>query len=139
MPGTATRRLGSASSTTSLPPACGTRWSSPAIGIRPFVNDIKKDFSNSDSATVATEFVGTSISSNGDGIIYGPYYGPMIPANPHIKFFDGDRRGYVRCLVDRDQWRSDLRMVSTVSRSDAPVSTFASFVVENGRPGPQTV
>lgn len=67
-----------------------------------FVNDIKKDFSNSDSATVATEFVGTSISSNGDGIIYGPYYGPMIPANPHIKFFDGDRRGYVRCLVDRD-------------------------------------
>jgi hypothetical protein len=28
----------------------------------------------------------TSISSNGDGIIYGPYYGPMIPANPHIKF-----------------------------------------------------
>jgi alkaline phosphatase D len=89
-----------------------------------FVNDIKKDFSNSDSATVATEFVGTSISSNGDGIIYGPYYGPMIPANPHIKFFDGDRRGYVRCLVDRDQWRSDLRMVSTVSRSDAPVSTF---------------
>lgn len=104
-----------------------------------FVNDIKKDFSNSDSATVATEFVGTSISSNGDGIIYGPYYGPMIPANPHIKFFDGDRRGYVRCLVDRDQWRSDLRMVSTVSRSDGPVSTFASFVVENGRPGPQTV
>ena len=58
-----------------------------------FVNDIKRDFSNPDSKTVATEFVGTSISSNGDGIIYGPYYGPMIDANPHIKFFDGDRRG----------------------------------------------
>ena len=54
-----------------------------------FVNDIKADFGDPDSATVATEFVGTSISSNGDGIIYGPYYGPMIPANPHIKFFDG--------------------------------------------------
>ena len=26
-------------------------------------------------------------------------------------------------------------MVSTVSRSDAPVSTFASFVVEDGQPG----
>ena len=90
-----------------------------------------------DSATVATEFVGTSISSNGDGIIYGPYYGPMVPANPHIKFFDGDRRGYVRCLVDRELWRTDLRMVSTVSRSDAPVETFASFAVEDGRPGVQ--
>jgi alkaline phosphatase D len=104
-----------------------------------FVNDIKADFSDPDSATVATEFVGTSISSNGDVPVYGPYYGPMIPANPHIKFFDGDRRGYVRCVVDREQWRTDLRMVTTVSRSDAPVATFASFVVEDGRPGAQQV
>jgi alkaline phosphatase D len=100
-----------------------------------FVNDIKADFSNPESATVATEFVGTSISSNGDGPVYGPYYGPMIGANPHIKFFDGDRRGYVRCKVDRRRWRTDLRVVSTVSRPDAPVSTFASFEVESGRPG----
>ena len=63
----------------------------------------------------------------------------MIDANPHIKFFDGDRRGYVRCTLDRRQWRTDLRMVPTVSRSDAPVSTFASFVVEDGRPGAQRV
>jgi alkaline phosphatase D len=102
-----------------------------------FVNDIKADFSDPESATVATEFVGTSISSNGDVPIYGPYYGPMIEANPHIKFFDGDRRGYVRCRVDRDLWRADLRMVSTVSRSEAPISTFASFAVEDGTPGAQ--
>jgi alkaline phosphatase D len=88
---------------------------------------------------VATEFVGTSISSNGDVPVYGPYYGPMIPANPHIRFFDGDRRGYVRCLLDRREWRTDLRMVTTVSRPDAPVYTFASFVVEDGRPGAQRV
>ena len=100
-----------------------------------FVSDIKADFKDRTRATVATEFVGTSISSNGDSPVYGPYYGPMIADNPHIKFFDGDRRGYVRCQVDREQWRTDLRMVSTVSRSDAPVSTFASFVVEDGRPG----
>ena len=104
-----------------------------------FVNDIKSDFSDPGSKTVATEFVGTSISSNGDFPVYGPYYGPMIDANPHIKFFDGDRRGYVRCRVDRALWRTDLRMVSTVSRSDAPVATFASFVVEDGRPGAQQV
>ena len=46
-----------------------------------FVNDIKADFSDPDSTTVATEFVGTSISSNGDFPVYGPYYGPMIDAN----------------------------------------------------------
>ena len=100
-----------------------------------FVNDIKRDFSNPDSATVATEFVGTSISSNGDFPVCGPYFGPMIPADPHVKFFHGDRRGFVRCLLDGEQWRTDLRLVGTVGRSDAPVSTFASVVVGNGRPG----
>jgi alkaline phosphatase D len=104
-----------------------------------FVNDIKADFSNPDSATVATEFVGTSISTNDDLIVYGPYYGPMIPANPHIRFFDGDRRGYVRCQLDRSQWRTDLRMVPTVTVSDAPVSAFASFVVADGQPEAQPV
>jgi alkaline phosphatase D len=61
----------------------------------------------------------------------------MIPANPHIKFFDSDRRGYVRCRLDRELWRTDLRMVTAVNRSDAPAYTFASFAVEDGRPGAQ--
>jgi alkaline phosphatase D len=100
-----------------------------------FVNDIKRDFRDAASPTVATEFVGTSISTNDDAIVYGPYYGPMIDANPHIKFFDGDRRGYVRCRLDRQRWLTDLRMVPTVRNRDAPVATFASFAVENGRAG----
>ncbi|MGH3316182.1 MAG: alkaline phosphatase D family protein, partial [Nocardioidaceae bacterium] len=104
-----------------------------------FVNDILRDFDDDASPTVGTEFVGTSISTNGDDEVYGPYYGPMIKYNPHIRFFDGDRRGYVRCRLDHDQMRTDLQMVSTVSRPDAPQSTFASFVVEDGRPGAQQV
>ena len=104
-----------------------------------FVHDLKVDFGDEDAPVVATEFVGTSISSNGDFPVYGPYYGPMIPFNPNIKFFDGDRRGYVRCTLDHDEWRTDLRMVPTVSTRDAPVFTFASFVVEDGQPGAQQV
>ena len=104
-----------------------------------FVNDILLDFDRPESPVVATEFVGTSISSNGDAEVYGPYYGPMIGFNPHIEFFDGDRRGYVRCHVDREQWRTDLRMVTTVSTPDAPEYTLASFVVEDGRPGAHQV
>jgi alkaline phosphatase D len=100
-----------------------------------FVNDILADFRNPDSPVVATEFVGTSITTNGDDEVYGPYYGPMIRYNPHIKFFDGDRRGYVRCTVGTTRWTTDLRMVPTVSRADAPATTYASFVVEDGRPG----
>jgi len=104
-----------------------------------FVSDILRDFDDPSTPIVATEIVGTSISSNGDGEVYGPYYGPMIRFNPHIRFFDGDRRGYVRCRVRHSQMRADLQVVSTVSRPDAPESTFASFVIENGRPGAQRV
>jgi len=104
-----------------------------------FANDIHRDFDVAGSPVVASEIVGTSISSNGDGEVYGPYYGPMIKYNPHIKFFDGDRRGYVRCRLDRRALRADLRVVTTVSRRDAPESTYASFVVEDGRPGVQVV
>jgi alkaline phosphatase D len=100
-----------------------------------FVNDILRDFDDPSSPVVASEFVGTSISSNGDGEVYGPYYGPMIRFNPHIRFFDGDRRGYVRCRVGRSELRADVQVVSTVGRPDAPESTLASFVVENGQPG----
>jgi alkaline phosphatase D len=100
-----------------------------------FVNDIHADFDRPDSPVVATEFVGTSISSNGDRTPYGPYYGPMVPFNPHIRFFDGDRRGHVRCTVDTKQFRSDLQMVPTVTRANAPRSTLASFAVRDGRPG----
>ncbi len=57
-----------------------------------FVNDLKLDFQNPHSRTVATEFVTPAISSGGDGTPYGPYYAPMIPYNPHIKDYEGDRR-----------------------------------------------
>jgi hypothetical protein len=48
-----------------------------------------------------------------------------------------ERSVNVRCLLDRRRWRTDLRLVTTVSRSDAPVYTHASFAVESGRPGAQ--
>jgi alkaline phosphatase D len=107
-----------------------------------FVNDLKADFTDPWSPVVATEFVGTSISSGGDvsGFAgYQAYYGPKaaLPENDHIKFFNGDRRGYVRCHLTPEAWRTDLRMVATVSRADAAVETYASFVVQDGIPGAQ--
>ena len=49
-------------------------------------------FRRSGRAVVATEFVGTSISS------YGPPYdvvARLLPDNPHVHFFESRRRGYV--------------------------------------------
>lgn len=104
-----------------------------------FVNDLKLNFKDPNSPTVATEFVVTAISTGGDNNGYDDYYGPIIPENPHIKFFDGDRRGYFRVNLNHERWQTDLRIVQSVSRPDALVDTLASFVVENGRPGVQRV
>ena len=101
-----------------------------------FVNHVKQDFDAPDSPVVASEFVGTSVSTNGDGIVYGPYYGPMIAFNPHIKYFDGDRRGYQRHTLTADAWRTDLVMVDRVGTPTSPASVLGSWVVQDGVPGP---
>jgi alkaline phosphatase D len=100
-----------------------------------FVNDIRQDFDAPESPVVATEMVCTSVTTNGDGIVYGPYYGPMVQYNPHIRFFDGDRRGYQRHTLTHDTWQTDLVMVDRVGTPTSPASVLASFVVQDGTPG----
>ena len=99
-----------------------------------WVADLKTDFGDMASPTVATEFVGTSLSSGGDGRDTSPRVTNLLPENPFIKFFNG-QRGYVRCEVTPELWRSDYRVVEYVTRRGAPISTRASFVVEAGKRG----
>jgi alkaline phosphatase D len=99
-----------------------------------WVNDLHLDNHRPGAKVLASEFVGTSISSSGP-----PHeqYSAYLPDNPHVRFFESRWRGYLRCQVDHRRWRTDLRVVDTVQRPGAPVRTLASFVVEDGRPGPQ--
>jgi alkaline phosphatase D len=97
-----------------------------------WVNDLKADFYDPDSETIATEFVGTSISS---GCPWAPNVAAALSANPHIKFFDGSLRGYVRCDLTPGQWRSDYRVVPSATDPAASATTLSSWVVENGNPG----
>lgn len=101
-----------------------------------WVNDLKPEFYREDSPVVATEFVGTSITSGGDGTDVRPTTATMLAENPHIKFFNG-QRGYVRCAVTPERWQTDYRVVAEVSKPAAAVTTRASFVVESGKPGAQ--
>ena len=101
-----------------------------------WVNDIKADFDNPDSATIGTELVVTSISSSGDGADTRATTAGMLADNPFVKFYNG-QRGYVTCELSGDELRADYRVVDYVSQPDSPISTRASFLVENGRPGAQ--
>jgi alkaline phosphatase D len=101
-----------------------------------YVSNIERDFIDPESELVGTEFVTTSISTGGDGVDQSAGDRVVLAENPNIKFANR-QRGYVRCTVDRGQWRSDFRVVPYVTRQGAPVFTRASFVVEDGVPGAQ--
>jgi alkaline phosphatase D len=95
--------------------------------------DLKTDFDDPDSPTVGTEFVGTSITST-DVLGAQPAYGQVVlEENPHIRYFD-NQRGYVRCRLTPEEWRTDYRVVPYVKRPGAPIRTAASFVIEDGDP-----
>ena len=102
-----------------------------------WVTDLKPDFDDPRSPTVATEFVGTSITSQMArtqvelDVIRGE--------NPHISYANLTRRGYVRVELTRDRARADLLGLQNVTSREARVDTMASFVVEDGKPGAQRI
>jgi alkaline phosphatase D len=59
----------------------------------------------------------------------------MIPSNPHIKYFEGDKRGYFRASVTPKRMRLDLRFVTSVENQHGEGYAEKSLVVEDGVPG----
>ena len=98
-----------------------------------WANNLIADFDGLDGRTVATEFVGTSISSGGDGTLTPKGLELTLSENPFVKFHSAER-GYVSCEVTPQRWRADYRAVEYVTRPGAPLHTRASFVVEAGQP-----
>lgn len=97
-----------------------------------WVTDLKTDFWDPASPAVATEFVGTSITSLGV-----PYetFAALLPDNPHVRFFESRLPGDVRCEITPERWTTDLRVLDDVRDPRTRARTLATFVVENGRPG----
>jgi alkaline phosphatase D len=96
-----------------------------------WANELIADFDQLDSRTVGVEFVGTSIASGGDGAQLPKGREATGAENPFVKFFNGER-GYVRCEVTPQQWKTEFKTVPFVSRPGAPVNKRATFVVESG-------
>ncbi|MFI5310511.1 MAG: alkaline phosphatase D family protein [Gemmatimonadales bacterium] len=104
-----------------------------------WVNELRSSFTRPGAPTVAAEFVGTSISSEGDGFEHRPdVTAQTLPENPHVLWHNA-RRGYVSCAVSPDEWRTDYRTVQYVSRPGAPIQTASSWRVKRGKPGIEKV
>lgn len=98
-----------------------------------WVTDLKPDFDDPRSPVVATEFVGTSITSQNARTQRD--IDAVMADNPHVRYGNPVRRGYVRVEVTPQRMRVDLRGMQTVTQPRAVCDTLASFVVEDGRLG----
>lgn len=99
-----------------------------------WVADLRTDFDDPQSPVVASEFCGTSITSQGPS---QKYVEAALAENPHLKFGRGDKRGYVRVEIGTKRLSADLRTMESVQTAEAACTTLASYLVEGGRPGPQ--
>jgi alkaline phosphatase D len=101
-----------------------------------WVHDLKVDFDDPTDPTVSTEFVGTSVTS--DGLPRGSnpaVRAALLPTNPHVRYYEGERRGYAVCEVTPERWRTTFRTVADITDRSSPVSTLAAFEVARGTPG----
>ena len=101
-----------------------------------WVNDLKVNFKDEKSPIVGTEFVGTSITSGGDGTDMPERLVGVMAENPFVRFYNG-QRGYVSCSVTPQRWQTDYQVLDGVTKKDGARRTRASFVVADGRPGAQ--
>ena len=97
-----------------------------------WLSELKVDFDRPEEASVAVEFVATSISSDFPIAFDAPLKAVNPTLNPHVRYFYGSRRGYLRCRVSPEVWRTDVRTVETIEARRSPVTTSASYSVETG-------
>lgn len=96
------------------------------------VSDLKLDFDNPNSPTVATEVCGTSISSEGPP---PEDVQAFLKNNPHIKFASRDYRGYVKVVLNKNKADVALRAIESEKIANSKIKDLAKYVVNKGQPG----
>ncbi|MBA4794591.1 MAG: alkaline phosphatase D family protein [Phenylobacterium sp.] len=91
--------------------------------------DLKLD---PEGPVIASEFVGGSISSLGRS---NAAMALLQSANPHLKFGDGEVRGYGLVDLTRETCAVRFRAVESALVPQSPIRNLAAFVVEDGERG----
>lgn len=99
------------------------------------VSDVLADFADPASPVVATEFIGTSITSGASTSNPETVYGGFD--DPWRKFRNVRDRGYVRLDLDRERCVATYRVVDSVLQPTAGARTLETFTVQDGVRGVQ--
>ncbi len=94
--------------------------------------NVLSDFERPNSAVVAAELAGTSISTP---CPWDPAVAAALPENPHVKYYGGNQRGYLLCQIDRNALTAAYRLVVNPEQRDSPVRVDRTMIVRNGQRG----
>jgi len=97
---------------------------------------LRMEPNNPASPIIASEFVTTSITSRG----LGDKAAALIrESNADLLHYRSDERGYSLITVTPKEVRCDFRTTKFPAGSEAGLKTQASYVVKNGKAGPQPI
>jgi len=99
-----------------------------------WVNDLRVNFDDPKSPVVGTEFVGTSMTSGGNGGNRIEQFERAAANNDFVKWYNAER-GYVSCTLTPDEWKTDFRVTPIVDKPGSELITRASYIVEAGQAG----
>jgi alkaline phosphatase D len=120
-----------------LDSVAGTKASNPVIidgDIHAFqVANLNKQANDITTPVIASELTTTSITSSG---ISQRQLDQRREQNPNVLLSDSSKHGYLLLDIDRKRILADLVTVDTIKQPDAARGLIASYVVENGKPGP---
>jgi len=98
-----------------------------------YAGELHIDGRNPGAVAAGVEFVGTSITSGGDGVDKTPTQQALLDNNPTLKFLN-NQRGYLLCDVTPERWITEVKVLDKVSERGGVLSTRARLAVESGVP-----
>jgi alkaline phosphatase D len=96
------------------------------------VGDLRVDFDDTRAPVIATEFVATSITSEGPSRARAEAW---TTENPHIRYADPTRRGYTVLELSGRRCVAHLRTLDDVKDAESRIRTLVAFATEDGHPG----
>jgi alkaline phosphatase D len=99
--------------------------------------DLKTDFRDERAPAVASEIVGSSITSQSG--LTAEIGEELKKDNPHVHYANGDAKGYALVDLRQADAITKLRAVDDVTDKNSGISTIGTYIIESGRPGLQRI
>ena len=100
-----------------------------------YASELRADFNrpvSRQNPVIATEFCGTSVTSNSRPQARTQQF---VDMNPHIRYGRSDKRGFIMLNISPTETKAAFMALDDVRNPQSAVAAIANFTVASGRPG----